>query len=265
MKINSLIYSERLRVNSIRKTEFMRTKKIEERFYRNWTNTDDLVKSRIQIQETDLQILTERNINESWLKKRILCYRRDIQDYISRQPRFLTSLKPVSSELDAPAIIKLMTKASKVADVGPMAAVAGAIAQFLGRDLLKQGYGEIIIENGGDIFLKTKRCRCVGIFAGKSGFSRKLALKIEPGISPCGICTSSATVGHSLSLGKSDGAVILAKDAALADALATATCNLVDSRRDLNKAIEFAKNINGVLGAVIILGDELISWGVEFV
>ena len=155
-----------------------------------------------------------------------------------------------------------MAQAGKACNVGPMAAVAGGIAQLLANDLKRCGALELIIENGGDIFLsKQKKDRLISVFAGDSKFSAKLNLLIDPSQTPCGVCASSATFGHSLSFGNADSVVILARDAALADSAATATCNLVKSRNDFKKAINFAKNIRGIFGAVIILGDNLATWG----
>jgi ApbE superfamily uncharacterized protein (UPF0280 family) len=182
-----------------------------------------------------------------------------------KDPRFLTSLKPIEVELNAPAVVKYMASQSKKANVGPMATVAGSVAEFLGRDLLKKGYKEVIIENGGDIFLKTSKVRNVGFYAGKSKLWNRIALKIKPKDTPLGICTSSGTVGHSLNFGCADSVVIISKSATLSDAVATATCNIVQSKNDLQSALDFARSIKGVVGVVIILKNTLVSWGnVEF-
>jgi ApbE superfamily uncharacterized protein (UPF0280 family) len=158
-----------------------------------------------------------------------------------------------------------MSISSKKANVGPMAGIAGAIAEFLGKDLLKKGYRDVIIENGGDIFLKTTKTRAIAIYTGRSKLFNNLRLKIKPQDTPMGICTSSGTIGHSLSFGCADSVIILSKSTTLADAVATATGNLVKTRQDLKMALGFARSIRGVLGIVIIIKDNLISWGrVEF-
>lgn len=244
----------------------MKTHKYQRRFYREWIGAKDLYLARICIKETDLQILTDRPIDKEFVRERIYLYRRHIEDYISKDRRFLTSLKPIEVELTAPLIVREMSGEAKKVNVGPMAAVAGAIAEFLGRDLLKKGYKEVIIENGGDIFLRTLKTRKIGIYTGRSKLWKTIALKIEPKDTPLGICTSSGTVGHSLSFGLADSAVILSKNTILADAVATAIGNLVQSKKDLRKALDFAKSIRGVLAAVIIIKNSLVSWGrFEFV
>jgi len=243
----------------------MKSNKYQRRFYRDWINAKGLYLTRLAEKETDLQVLTDKPAEESFLKERIRLYRSQIEDYISKDKRFLAALKPVEVELNAAPIVKEMAQAAKKAGVGPMAAVAGAIAQFLGRDLLKKGYREVIIENGGDIFLKIRKVRRVRIYTGKKKPYQGLSLRIRPKDTPLAICTSSGTIGHSLSFGQVDAAVIFAKNAVLADAVATATGNRIASTRDLERAAVFAKSVKGVLGAVIIVKNKLICWGkVEF-
>ncbi len=244
----------------------MKTVEYRRRFYRDWIKTKDLYFSRIVAQETDLFILTDKPLDKNFAEERISLYRRQIKAYISKERRFLTSLKPIEVEFKAPLIVKEMSAAAKKANVGPMAAVAGAIAQFLGRDLLRRGYKEVIIENGGDVFLKIRKIRKIMIYSGKSKLWKSLYLKVKREDPPLGICTSSGNSGHSLSFGNSDSAVILAKNTSLADAVATAACNRVHTKQDLEKAVEFSRAINGVLGVAIILKNHFASWGkIEFV
>jgi ApbE superfamily uncharacterized protein (UPF0280 family) len=153
-----------------------------------------------------------------------------------------------------------MINAGNAAGVGPMASVAGAIAEAVGRELLTYS-PEIIVENGGDIFLKILKNRVVGIFAGNSPLSGKLGIEISAADTPLGICTSSGTVGHSLSYGKSDAVVVLSTSTALADAAATAIGNRVKETVDIDEAIEFGKTITGLKGLVIIKDDKTGVWG----
>lgn len=243
----------------------MKSNKYQARFYRDWVKPDDLCVTKVAVKETDLQILTDKPADMDFVKQRIIFYRGQIEDYISKDNRFLTNLKPIAVELGAPRIVKQMCAASKKANVGPMAAVAGAIAHNLGRDLLRAGFGEVIIENGGDIFLKVKKYRKVGIYPGKSALLRNLKLNISPQDTPLGICTSSATLGHSLSFGCADSVIVLSKNTALADAAATAVCNCTRSKNNLKECLDFASSIRGVIGAVIILNNDFAVIGrVEF-
>jgi len=239
----------------------MKTNKYQKRFYRDWVTAKDLYLTRIIDKESDLQILTDKPLDKDFLKQRLREYRFAIENYIAKDRRFLTALKPLTVELKAPPIVKEMARCARIANVGPMATVAGAIAEFLGKDLLRKGYKDVIIENGGDIFLKITKTRLIGIYAGRPKRWNKLSLKTRPSDTPLGICTSSGTIGHSLSFGCADSVIILSKSACLADAVATATANRVQSKKDLQKALDFAKAIRGICGIVIIIKDNLISWG----
>jgi hypothetical protein len=141
-----------------------------------------------------------------------------------------------------------------------MASVAGAIAEFVGTELLDLS-PEIIVENGGDIYLKSSGKRLVGIYAGQSPLTGKIGLEINGTDTPLGICTSSGTVGHSLSYGKADAVIVLSKSATLADAAATAIGNLIKQPSDIPSGIELAKGIEGILGVIIIKGDNTGLWG----
>jgi ApbE superfamily uncharacterized protein (UPF0280 family) len=231
----------------------------EERKYREWIKQDDLVAVKVIEDETDLLVSGTFDLTEP-AKKSVSKYRKHIKDYIAENRNFLESLVPIEVDPDAPEIVKDMARAASMAGVGPMAAVAGAVAEFVARDLLSLSK-QIIIENGGDIFIKTLTKRLLGVYAGKSPFTGKIALQIKPEQTPMGVCTSSGTVGHSLSFGKADAAIILSRWTALADAVATATGNIVKTEEDIQKAVDFARSIEGVEGVIVILGAKIGMWG----
>jgi ApbE superfamily uncharacterized protein (UPF0280 family) len=229
------------------------------RTYRHWIKDDDLVSFNVTVKETDLYIRAASNLEAEALKA-VIKHRRPLEAYIKRHPLFLHSLEPYFVEEDAPAIVTVMAQAAQIAGVGPMAAVAGAIAEAVGKDLLADT-PEVIIENGGDIFIKILRARLIGIYAGESPFTGKVALEISPEETPLGVCTSSGTVGHSLSFGAADAVVAFSRSAALADAAATAIGNRVKSVDDIDVAIKRAQAIDGLDGVVIIKGDRMGMWG----
>lgn len=231
----------------------------KKRTYRNLVKTDDLIKFEVIVKETDLLIRAEKDLSRE-AKESVLKYRNQLETYIATNPDFERSLIPVQEVSHAPEIIREMVGASGLAGVGPMAAVAGAIAQWVSKDLLQLS-NEVIVENGGDIYLATSKKRIIGIYAGASPLSMKIGIVIEPGETPLGICTSSGTVGHSLSFGKSDAVCILSKSAALADAAATAVGNIVRERKDIEGGLERGKEIEGVSGVLIIVGEKMGAWG----
>ncbi|HJX03085.1 MAG TPA: UPF0280 family protein [Dehalococcoidia bacterium] len=230
------------------------------RRYRNWIIKKDLVSFNATLRETDLQIYACKQLKAAALQS-IKKHRRLLEKYIREHPLFLGALQPQEVEEDAPPIIREMAEAGRRAGVGPMAAVAGALAEAVGRDLLELS-PEVIVENGGDIFLSILRERQVGIYAGESSpFTAKLGLSIPAQNTPLGICTSSGTVGHSLSFGCADAVIVLACPAALADAAATAIGNNIKEAADIDAEIEGAGRRYGISGLVIIKGEKIGIWG----
>ncbi len=231
----------------------------QERKYRNLLLDHGLVSFQVMVKETDLYIKAARNLAEP-ARQSVLRYRHQLESYIHLHPSFLHALTPWPRDDFAAPIIQNMIRAGQGAGVGPMAAVAGAMAEAVGRDLLKDT-SEVIIENGGDIFLHSSKQIPIGIFAGKSPLSLRVGLLAPVSEDPWGVCTSSGTVGPSLSFGRADAVCILSPSAALADAAATAVGNRVRSFADLGRGLDQAKEIEGVVGAVIIVGDKLAAWG----
>jgi len=231
----------------------------EERTYRNLVKTDDLVNAEVIIKETDLLVRAKTDLFRE-TRESVFKYRYQLETYIALNPEFKESLVPLNENPHAPEIVQEMIRASRLAKVGPMAAVAGAMAEFVSKDLLPFSE-EVIVENGGDIYLATESERTIGVYAGRSPLSLKIGLLIEPEDSPLGICTSSGTVGPSLSFGKADAICIVSKSAALADAAATAVGNVVGQKGDIEYGLEKAKTIENVLGALIILDDQMGVWG----
>ncbi len=231
----------------------------EPRTYRNYGDHDRFKSFRVVIETSDLYVKAHSNL-EKETKRLIKEGRAQVEWAIAKRHEFLTSLVPVDEDpSDAPVPLR-MIKAAKKAGTGPMAAVAGAIAEFVGRELGKFS-PEVIVENGGDIFLNVQAPVVVGLFAGASPFSGRVGLKVDATAIPLGICTSSAKVGPSLSLGAADAATIISADAALADAVATGLGNRVHKHSDLRSAVEWAMSVPGVVGALAILGDKIAAQG----
>ena len=229
------------------------------RVYRRWIKDDDLVSFDVAVKETDLYIRAASKLEAEAIEA-VIKSRTPLEEYIKSHPLFLHSLEPCSVENDAPAIVRDMAKAARIAGVGPMAAVAGAIAEAVGKDLLAHS-PEIIVENGGDIFIKISRPRLIGVYAAASSLTGKIALEINPQETPLGVCTSSGTVGHSLSFGVADAVIVLSYSTALADAAATAIGNRVKSAEDIDVAIEQAQAIDGLAGVIVIKDDKIGMWG----
>lgn len=231
----------------------------EPRTYRDFGDDGRFKTFRVVVETSDLYVKALSCLEketESLVRK---C-RTQIEDAIARRPEFLKSFTPIDEDpVDAP-VPRSMTRAARKAGTGPMAAVAGAVAEFVGRALLELS-PEVIVENGGDIFLMVTRPVVVGLFAGDSPFTGRVGLNVGPTPLPLGICTSSGTVGPSISFGKADAAVIVSKDVSLADAVASGLGNRVRKPRDLKKAVEWAMTIQGVEGALAAIGNNFAALG----
>lgn len=230
-----------------------------ERTYRNQLRPHGLTTFQVAVRETDLYIASNRDLSKQ-ASDAIHVYRSHIENYIKLHPEFHSSLSPLPDDTFAPAIVRSMLSASSWAGVGPMATVAGAMADFVGCHLL-QFSPEVIVENGGDIYLNCQKELIVGIFAGESPLSNKVAIKVAPTKMPLGICTSSGTVGPSLSFGRADAVCVVSKSAALADAAASQIGNRIKSGKDIQPAIHLGTKISGITGILIIIEDQMGAWG----
>jgi len=220
---------------------------------------DDLVITRVIAKETELFIKANVDLEEEALVS-LLKYRKHIEDYINEYPLFETALSSYSPNDDASEIVKEMAVQASKVNVGPMASVAGAIAEYVGKELAEFS-DELIIENGGDVYMNSKKTRNVCIFAGESVFSEDIKIKIKSQHMPIGVCTSSGTVGHSMSFGSADSVTVLSKSAVFADAVATAIANMVEAEEDVESILNFSKKIHNLNGVIIIKNNILGAWG----
>ncbi len=233
-------------------------KTITERSYRQLVR-GRLAPMRVTVQETDLSVYAD-GVTADAVKDAVIAQRGYLEGYIRRFPKFAHTLVPWPEDSLAPLIVQKMIQAGQRAGVGPMAAVAGAIAESVGRELLGRT-NEVIIENGGDIFIKTGHPVTIGVFAGDSPLSQKIGLRIQPSELPTSVCTSSGSVGHSLSKGNADAVCVICASGALADAAATAIGNRVAAHRDIETAIQWGRTIEGIEGILVIVGDKMGIWG----
>jgi len=231
----------------------------QERTYRNLVNTEKLLAFRVVVKETDLLVHAGKKL-EHETRELVLEHRGYVEAYIKAHSGFAAALTPWRLEGPAATIVVDMVKAGENAGVGPMAAIAGAVAEHAGLGLLKST-DHVIIENGGDVFIKTDTPLTVGIFAGKSPLSLRIGIRLSGGPKPMAICTSSGTVGHSLSFGQADAVCVVADSCAIADAAATAIGNQIQSIADIGYAIGKGKGIENIRGIIIIVGEKMGMWG----
>ncbi|HEY5494370.1 MAG TPA: UPF0280 family protein [Candidatus Anoxymicrobiaceae bacterium] len=229
----------------------------DERAYRAVMEPQGLRCFCLKIGESDLYVCTAGDTLEV-ARASLERHRAELESYLASHSTFGTSFKPVPAASGAPEIVADMAAAGEAFGVGPMASVAGAIAQWVGSDLLA-GSSEVIVENGGDIFLAGGGRRRIRIFAGAD--SRDVDIIVQDSAGGIGVCTSSATVGPSVSFGAADAVTVIAPTATIADAAATAIGNVVLRPRDIEAGLEMASSFEDVDGAVIMLQGSMGAWG----
>jgi ApbE superfamily uncharacterized protein (UPF0280 family) len=231
----------------------------EPRTYRARVTRGRLTAFEVRVKETDLHVQAQRDLSDV-TREIILEQRGYLEAYIRQHPEFHTALAPWPLTGPAPNIVRDMIAAGAAAGVGPMAAVAGAIAEHVGRALMAYS-AEVIVENGGDIFLQTTEAATVAVFAGASPLSLRIGIRAGGRNAALGVCTSSGTVGHSLSFGRADAVCVVSRCCALADAAATAIGNRINSPQDIHAGIAIGQGIAGVTGLLIVAADQMGIWG----
>jgi ApbE superfamily uncharacterized protein (UPF0280 family) len=216
-----------------------------------------MIRRRVHLRETIATILSDDESTADVARQGIISARQELEHYIAADPFFLSTLEPYPVRSGI-SIVDRMADASARAGVGPMAAVAGAIAWAGVEAMQEAGAAFGVVDNGGDIALFTDRELTVGLHAGGSTHSDRLGFVISPDQHLLGICTSSATVGPSISFGIADAVTIFSINPALADAYATAICNKV---RPGDTTIIDELDSPEILGGFVIIGDWTYHWG----
>ncbi|MGY5853914.1 MAG: UPF0280 family protein [Candidatus Thorarchaeota archaeon] len=183
--------------------------------------------------------------------------RNDLKMYIAQNPYFQIAMEPIEVSDNAPQIVKEMASAANTAGVGPMAAVAGAIAQHAVREMVEAGARHVVFDNGGDIAMFLDSSTVIGIYTGQIT-SNGLGFRVDKCQEMLGICTSSASVGHSISLGQSDASIVISEDVALADATATALGNVIqnEDKQEIQNAMSRVAS-DEVDGMMVFVGDSI--------
>jgi uncharacterized protein len=231
------------------------------RTYRNNFNPDRFASFTVQYLETDLWIGVDHPSFHKEIvelaRKEVIKLRKQMEDYIFHHPEFKTSLKPVDPAPEASGPIKAMIASGFRTHTGPMASVAGMFAHEIGEKIRHHfPVRELVIENGGDFFIFLREDLLMTVYAGASPLSEKIAVIVPASETPCGICTSSGTVGPSLSFGKADAVMVACYSPILADGWATALANRVKSSSDIEAVLKYSEQFPEILSLVIICGDK---------
>jgi len=233
-----------------------------ERFYRNAFNTVRFASFTLQYRDSDLWIGVDHGSFSPKMAELLLSEVVELwqclEGYIQNHPDFKTSHTPVALLENAPEAAILMAEAGLRAGTGPMAAVAGFFAWHSG-EILRHKFGakEIVVENGGDFYLYLEKDLTMTIYAGKSPLSDRIAVVIPASSTPCGVCTSSGTVGHSFSYGRADAVMIACKSPLLADAWATSLANRIKSPGDIAHLLNLSEEYPEIESIIAICEDKV--------
>lgn len=233
-----------------------------ERGYRKRLEAGGLRSFCVKYKETDLWIGVSPDQYSEALEEQArtatVNLRREMDAYILLDPDYRTSLVPYPAAPFAPLIFSDMSAVSRRTGIGPMSAVAGAVNVYVAKALRAWGLqGDLVIENGGDILAESSHDLDISVFAGASVLSERVGLHIPASAMPLGICTSSGTVGPSLSMGKADAVMIVCRDVMLADSYATAMANKVRTIEDVQPVADLIACHQDILGAIVIKADKM--------
>ena len=219
------------------------------------------MREHFQLKETIVTIKADETSHIEAAKDAIRFHRAELEKYIQVDPYFQVTLEPYECPDDSPEIVKRLVKAGNTMGIGPMSAVAGTVASLAVEAMVDDGASYAIVDNGGDIAIINDRPVLIGIYAGQSSI-KDLAFSIEPSDRISGVCTSSGTVGPSISFGVADAAIVFSDDVSLADSAATALGNATDIGPDsIETALDLVKNIPGIKGSVLVQGEHMGMWG----
>jgi hypothetical protein len=235
---------------------------IESRIYRSGMGQGRFKSFVIGYKDSDLWIGIDpgsfRDDIPRFAQQQLIVLRKELETYILSNPDFASALCPLEISASAPAVAREMAGAAKKAGTGPMAAVAGAFSEYIGKAILLEfNVKEVVVENGGDLFLSIQYNLVLSIYAGGSPLSGKIGIEIPANETPLGICTSAGTVGPSKSFGRADAVTVACKNTALADAWATALGNRVKTATDLDTVLEYARHQTEILSLVIICAGKI--------
>ncbi len=229
----------------------------EDRFYRRWHSIKSGTAYEVRFRQTNLWVRSSRNFSREVLNT-VVEIHRTLTLYASKNPAFFPSLKPLPRDPLAPPVVKRMLQVAQETGVGPMASVAGLIAELVGKRLMElDPDSEIVVENGGDCFIFSDRSVVVEILPGyrKAIEKPSLRISVEPEYMPVSLCTSSSKIGHSLSFGAASAVTVLSEDGAFADAAATSICNQLKSQKQLEELLEIWGKKEKIQGLVAIVND----------
>jgi len=186
-----------------------------------------VISERRRFQESSVLFKSEMRAAIDAAISNIRVQRMELITYITQHPSFRDALIPYPVATEAPRVVKLMVESTDRFEVGPMAAVAGVLADLAVETMRSVDAKVAIVENGGEIAAWSEEPFTIALHIGANPLSNSLGFQVAPSDCPIGIATSSASVGSALSFGEADSVTIFTNTAGIADGAATAVCNSV--------------------------------------
>jgi len=223
--------------------------------------TGNLLKKSFILKESQCTIISDKQEAIQAAQESIKRNRQELELFIRTNPAFLHTLTPIAAP-EKPFVAKIMAEASQKAEVGPMAAVAGAIADLAVADMKKTGCAVAVVENGGEIMATSNEPIDVAVAIGEEPLSKRFGFRLTE--FPIAIATSSGRFSHAFSFGDAEAATVFCRNATLADAVATAVGNVVkgeDAQTGIQAGINKGSSIEGVEGLMIVYMGQVGTWG----
>ena len=219
---------------------------------------------KFQLMESDCTVISD-------IEKGILIAKAKLREdmdflhaFVKKNPEWNASYIPIVSGNQHPLILA-MENAAEICGVGPMAAVAGVLADRMQNEIFSQTKANIaVVENGGEIAISSKEDILIHLMVKSTDLQGKLGFMFKGGSNSLGVATSSGQFGHADSLGEADTVTVFAETAGIADAAATRICNYVkgeNAEKAINKGIEEAKSISAIKGLLIVRKNMIGRYG----
>jgi ApbE superfamily uncharacterized protein (UPF0280 family) len=223
--------------------------------------TSKLIKEAYNLKDSQCTLVSDSQAAIEAAKESIQRSFFELELYVRANPKFLYTLTPIPAP-EEPLVAKMMAQAAQKADVGPMAAVAGAIADIAVEAMLKTGCKVAVVENGGEIMAQSNQPVDVAVAAGEEPLSKRFGFRLTE--FPIGVATSSGRFSHAFSFGDAEAATVFCRNASIADAAATAVGNVVkgeDAKAGIEAGISRGLSIEGVEGVMVIYKGEVGTAG----
>ncbi len=224
----------------------------ERKSYRNRIPLAHSVTFEIEVRETNLAIQAQSDLTAK-AKDSVFRYRYQIEEYLRQHPAFREAEAPIQTYASAPEIARYCDLASRLTNIAPMLCMSGAIADFVGRDLVGDSQN-IIVSSGGDSFIRSSIPLEIYLYAQGSPLHERLVLSLPLLKKTFGLGTFVPKKGI-------NAITVLSRSASWASAYATDMGLRLAAGENLNSVLDRAQNYVDVGGIIVVSGSRIIAVG----